>query len=454
MYQFMFDKVSSLESEMKKKKRKSQHTKSRKLSSKVKPSSSLFCKAEVVFCALELFFWKTALALSKVWSALKDFSKSTYLFFTKPNAGEVCTCCGPRCYYKKFHEKTKRKVLVLATISTVFVSLIVALVFPGSPMSKAATNNWNQSDWSLGASISEIATHLDNQTNWQKFYSKDAVVDVTTTPGEVKLALTTSSTTETTTADFAAGTQSNTSASNNSVVFLKPQGGSCSANSECAGNMCLGGYCNNCGVFTDADSNTYYGITIGTQCWLSKNMNVGTMIAGASNQTNNATVEKYCYSDIEANCTTDGGLYQWDEAMAYAVSCNGTGESQPNCTTPVQGICPSGTHTPSHYEWTLLEKNVGSNPGAFPYDTTTAGWLGTNEGTNLKSSGSPYFTGVLAGYRNTGGSFGNRTTDAYLWSSAESGTSAWSRYLSSGYSSVYRYAHAKADGFSVRCLKN
>jgi len=52
------------------------------------------------------------------------------------------------------------------------------------------------------------------------------------------------------------------------------------------------------------------------------------------------------------------------------------------------------------------------------------------------------------------GSFNNRGSYAYLWSSAESGTSAWVRYLGSGYSTVNRRTYDKAFGFSVRCLKN
>ncbi|MDK2899323.1 MAG: hypothetical protein PWQ10_510, partial [Patescibacteria group bacterium] len=58
-------------------------------------------------------------------------------------------------------------------------------------------------------------------------------------------------------------------------------------------------------------------LTIGTQTWAKKNLNVGTKIAGTTEQTNNSTIEKYCYNNDEANCTTYGALYQWDEAMQY-----------------------------------------------------------------------------------------------------------------------------------------
>ena len=215
-----------------------------------------------------------------------------------------------------------------------------------------------------------------------------------------------------------------------------------------------------CGdVLTDSrDSKSYATVLIGTQCWMAENINYGSLTVGANNQGSDcpsvAETEKYCYSDIEGNCTTDGGLYQWAQAMCGAASCNGTGESQPACTNPVQGICPSGWHIPSHYEYTTLEKNVGSNPGAFPYDESTIGWLGTNEGTNLKVEGSSGFEGLLTGCRNTGGSFGSRGTYSYFWSSLESGTIAWRRLLGSGSAAVYRNAGNKLYGFSVRCIKD
>ena len=61
---------------------------------------------------------------------------------------------------------------------------------------------------------------------------------------------------------------------------------------------------------------------------------------------------------------------------------------------------------------------------------------------------------ALAGNRNTDGSFNNRASNANIWSSSESGGSAWNRNLNSGYATVNRNTNAKANGFSVRCLKD
>jgi len=191
---------------------------------------------------------------------------------------------------------------------------------------------------------------------------------------------------------------------------------------------------------------------------MAENINVGTKIAGTSSQTNNATLEKYCYSDSEANCTTDGGLYQWDEAMQYASSCNGSG-APPNdaCSSPVQGICPDGWHIPSHYEYVTLERGVctsGTCATDFPYDTTTIGYRGTNEGTKLKAGGLSGFNVLLAGYRSLDGSFGGYNESSILWTSLDNGTNAWRRGIFLTAPTIYRTTLPKGDGFFVRCIEN
>ena len=89
----------------------------------------------------------------------------------------------------------------------------------------------------------------------------------------------------------------------------------------------------------------YNTVLIGTQCWLRENLNVGIRIDGIQNASDNGVIEKYCYDDNPTNCTTYGGLYQWNEAMQY-VSTEGT-----------QGICPPGWHIPRLSEF----QNITSN---------------------------------------------------------------------------------------------
>ncbi|MBW8051917.1 MAG: hypothetical protein FVQ77_16580, partial [Cytophagales bacterium] len=220
----------------------------------------------------------------------------------------------------------------------------------------------------------------------------------------------------------------------------------------------------------DADGNWYDIVKIGSQCWMAENLNVGTYVPIATGQAGAGT-QKYCYGDNTANCTTFGGLYEWDEMMDGSFSCNGTAPPPDNnvkCSPPVQGICPTGWHVPSHYEWTLLEKNVGNNPGAFPYDITTTGvWLGTNEGSNLKQTGTTNWTPTNTGATNSSGftalpggssgagAFGSVGGSGFWLSATEySGTDALIRVLSYNNAKVTRGNSNKANGFSVRCVED
>lgn len=216
--------------------------------------------------------------------------------------------------------------------------------------------------------------------------------------------------------------------------------------------------------FTDLrDNKEYSTVLIGSQCWMAENMNIGTMTAGTNNQGNDCPsateIEKYCYNDIEENCTTDGGLYQWPQAMCATSGCNGIDESQPACAAPVQGICPAGWHIPSHYEFTALERAVCTSATCatdFPYDTsTTIVYRGTNEGTNLKTGGSSGFNAILAGFRYTNKLFQDRGTLAFFWTSMDNGANAWNHAVRSNHTKAYRGNNtSKYAGLSIRCIQN
>jgi len=185
--------------------------------------------------------------------------------------------------------------------------------------------------------------------------------------------------------------------------------------------------------------NTYYRtVKIGDQCWLRDNLNVGTMITGTTNQTNNSVVEKNCLSDSLANCDTSGGLYQWNEAMQYSM------------TESAQGICPTGWHIPTDAEQNTLDQYL-TDPG----QTCDAGRNGTgcaNAGTKLLAGGTSHFEGLIAGYRETNGTTAGGW--GLFWSSTISGQNAWDRYLSPSSVPVGRQTQIQARGFSVRCLRN
>ncbi len=200
-----------------------------------------------------------------------------------------------------------------------------------------------------------------------------------------------------------------------------------------------------CGISTivDIDNNVYNTAKIGSQCWMKENLKVTKDPAGKA-------ITRYCYSDDPKNCKIDGGLYDWNTAMDGSNSCNGT-SANPSCSAPIQGICPSGWHLPSHYEWTLLEKNAGSSPDSFSYDEATIGWLGENEGANLKSG---IFGAGFGGQRELFGSFENNGSIGYFWSSTETKDGVFYRTIHKDDSMIYRDVHYKEMGFSLRCLKN
>jgi uncharacterized protein (TIGR02145 family) len=189
--------------------------------------------------------------------------------------------------------------------------------------------------------------------------------------------------------------------------------------------------------FTDPrDQQKYPTVQIGQACWMAKNMNIGDRIDGATEQTNNQVVEKYCYNDNPANCDTYGGLYQWDELMQFNYDDN-------------QGICPEGWHIPTDIEYMEMEMAVGMPQS----EVTKLGLRGTDEGLKLKEGGSSGFEGLLGGYQN-GEMFIALGSYATFFSSEDDANLAWCRYLFNDNSQVLRDKYDKSFAFSARCVKD
>ena len=191
---------------------------------------------------------------------------------------------------------------------------------------------------------------------------------------------------------------------------------------------------------------TYNTVLIGTQCWFKENLNIGTRINGSQEQTNNSSIEKYCYNDLESNCNIYGGLYQWNEMMQY-VNIEG-----------VKGICPNGWHIPKDSEWTILTTFLGgeNTAGGKMKETGTVHWSPPNTGAT-NSSG---FTALASGWRsnNGNGAFGEIMIWSDIWSSTQyNATTAWYRGLIYSNEAVLRpdYSYGiKIGGFAARCLKD
>lgn len=196
----------------------------------------------------------------------------------------------------------------------------------------------------------------------------------------------------------------------------------------------------------DYGGDTYDTLQIGTQCWMKQNLNIGTRINSGTAQTNNATIEKYCYSNSGANCTTnhpnepDGGLYTWDEAMQYVT------------TEKAQGICPSGWHVPTDTEWYNLE-NFLKNPGQ-TCNANRNGWDCSPASFKLKPGGLSAFEANFTGYMSSGSFFGRDTFDYYT-SSTGGGGNFIARLIDPALGTVQRViGWGKIIANPVRCIKD
>jgi len=195
----------------------------------------------------------------------------------------------------------------------------------------------------------------------------------------------------------------------------------------------------------------YKTVQIGEHCWMAENLNVGTRIDGSQAQTDNSTIEKYCYNDDENNCDIYGGLYQWDEMMWYTTQDS------------AQGICPEGWHLPSDAEWKVLEGTVDTQYGVGDPQWDGTSFRGFDVGMRLKSTAGWAntgtdafgFTAMPGGRINTSGSFNYVNHNGYWWSTTEfSSSDAWTRRMYDNHDNVNRCEGNKDNGFSVRCLKD
>jgi uncharacterized protein (TIGR02145 family) len=219
-------------------------------------------------------------------------------------------------------------------------------------------------------------------------------------------------------------------------------------------------------------------VTIGTQVWMTKNLNVdkfrnGDPIPQAKTPEEWETAGKnkqpaWCYYDYDpANGAKYGKLYNW-----YAVN-------------NIRGLAPMGYHIPTDADWTKLEKFLSADAGKKM--KSASGWASLTESKTCpncvnwsaeyrrkvpchtcrdtrsvaapKKTGngtnSSRFSGLPGGARNSNGSFGGVGENGYWWSSSNSNMDdAWYRYLSFDSGTVTRYYSNKKLGLSVRCLRD
>lgn len=197
-----------------------------------------------------------------------------------------------------------------------------------------------------------------------------------------------------------------------------------------------------CSKSDSPSNNSIDTVTIGTQTWKLKNLDVdhyrnGDPIPQVQDPTawGVLTTGAWCYYNNDtANGTVYGKLYNW-----YAVN-------------DPRGLAPTGFHVPTDTEWTTLTTFLGGDNVAGGKMKATTGWTTSSGITNTNSSG---FTGLPGGFLSNDGAFYNVGGNGYWWSSSEYSTAyAWYRNLYySGSGDVWGNG-LKVSGFSVRCLKD
>ena len=202
----------------------------------------------------------------------------------------------------------------------------------------------------------------------------------------------------------------------------------------------------NCGEpFTYAGEN-YETVEIGDQCWMAENLNIGSMIQNTTNQTDNGTIEKYCYNNDTANCSAYGGLYKWDEAMRYTENSGS------------RGICPAGWHIPTDDEWKTLEGTVDSQYGVGNPEWDQTGWRGYDVATKLRMEGDTCFNALLGGITKENSSFYGINTATNFWTSNGLGTKAYEHGMSTSFpnpiNKMFYDSKSMERGYSVRCIKD
>lgn len=182
------------------------------------------------------------------------------------------------------------------------------------------------------------------------------------------------------------------------------------------------------------------GVGIGSQTWMSEDLNVekyrnGDVIPQVQNSSQWATLTTgaWCYYEPTAGEVdyNRGKLYNW-----YAV-------------TDPRGLAPTGWHVPSDAEYTVLTNFLGGDVVAGGKMKFNAIW----EFPNLGATAASLFNAFPGGLRADNATFLQIGMVGDWWSAtASSSTDAWYRGLFYSSTAVTRGTIKKLNGFSVRCI--
>ena len=136
--------------------------------------------------------------------------------------------------------------------------------------------------------------------------------------------------------------------------------------------------------FTDTrNGRSYYYLTINGKdkddkpasvTVMAENLNVGVMVDGKKDQSDNSKIERYCYGNDTTNCDKYGGLYQWAEMMQLPSECN-----TKSCADLIkpnhQGVCPNGWRLLTEDDFYIILHADGNDAGAKGVRATSFGGL-------------------------------------------------------------------------------
>ncbi len=207
--------------------------------------------------------------------------------------------------------------------------------------------------------------------------------------------------------------------------------------------------------FSDSrNGRSYYYLTINGKdgasvTVMAENLNIGEMVNGDKDQTNDSKIERYCYDNDTTKCDKYGGLYQWAEMMQLPSECNAR-----SCASLIrpghQGICPDGWRLLTYDDLVVILKADGNEHGI--------------EGARAQGFGGYNTTGyslVGAGLRRPTGEFKDCLgKETYWYYPGEILVDGEMFVLGSNTSysdnSIYgpsNFNYTKLEGRSVRCVK-
>jgi len=284
-------------------------------------------------------------------------------------------------------------------------------------------------------------------------------------------------------------------------------GNSCGGGGGVSFSRAFAGF-TNCGDSGNYGGESYPTVQIGSQCWMAKDLNVGSIVksnvatlnadgcvnlSGSGHfscETSTSEIQKICYNnnlDVNDNitpydyCALKGGLYEWAQALGLPVDCNYTTydcssnpaqcisqEFPSECTFPnpdvtlIRGVCPDGWHIPSYSEFNALSVYLsvdgqgggGTDAGGKIKEAGTTNW--NQESCGSATCNSSGFTAISTGIVNNGTFSGNGVI-TFLRSSSPANNNigaAFDYYTYASGAGFYGDTRYQSYGLPVRCLKD